>query len=101
MSDEPFPGSAADFYERIQEYKGIGERLRESDERLSAALEEIERLETINSSRTKMAIIEMQSALRERNALITELCDALSDNIPPGLGRTEWDLIQRAREATK
>ena len=57
---------------RIQEYKGIGERLRETDERLSAALEEIERLKTINSSRTFLYL--------EARSLITELCDALSES---------------------
>ena len=88
MSDEPFPGSAADFYERIQEYKGIGERLRESDERLSAALEEIERLKTINSSRTFLYL--------EARSLITELCDALE-----GWPIRSPELIQRAREATR
>ncbi len=87
MSEEPFPGSAADFYERIQEYKGIGERLRESDERLSGALEEIERLKTI----------------------ITELCDALQKvrQSFDFIDRSTWDaygvddVIQRAREATQ
>jgi hypothetical protein len=35
----------------------------------------------------------------EQDQLITELADALADNIPPGLGRLEWDLVQIAREA--
>ena len=49
----------------------------------------------------KMAIIGMQSALRERNALITELCDALEDYA--GLRGHQGDLwlVQRAREATR
>ena len=78
MSDEPYPGSTVDFYERIQEYKGIGERLRESDERLSAALEEIERLKTI----------------------ITELCNAVEWMAEKGYGPSR-DLLQHAREATR
>ena len=93
MSDDPFPGSAADFYERIQEYKGIGERLRETDERLSAALEEIERLKTINSSRTFLYL--------EARSLITELCDALEIHSSTYPGAPIEKLIQRAREATR
>ena len=91
MSDEPFPGSAADFYERIQEYKGIGERLRETDERLSAALEEIERLKES---------AKYDAFLREKyRDLITELCDALvTEEIMSDEGD---DLIKRAREATR
>ena len=46
----------------------------------------------------KMAIIGMQSALRERNELITELCDALQKANPTDRHKP---LILRAREATR
>ena len=77
MIDEPFPGSSADFYERIQVLKATIEEQQA----------EITRLGTINSSRTFLYL--------EARSLITELCDALED------WGSDRALIKRAREATR
>lgn len=80
MNDDPFPGSSADFYERIQVLKATIEEQQA----------EITRLETINSSRTFLYL--------EARSLITELCDALEEQ---SCWSTKVELIQRAREATR
>ena len=59
----------------------------------------------------KMAVVEMQAALRKRNTLITELCEALESELPPkgsiytaeraGALIAKRSLLQRAREATR
>ena len=46
----------------------------------------------------KMAVVEMQAALRKRNTLITELCEALAES---GYYAGTGSLIARAREATR
>lgn len=80
MSDEPFPGSSADFYERIQVLKATIEEQQA----------EITRLETINSSRTFLYL--------EARSLITELCDAMDSYHPTA---QYHDLLGRAREASE
>jgi hypothetical protein len=46
---------------------------------------------------------EKDAEIERKKKLITELADALACYvaIPPGLGKPEWDLVQRAREVTR
>jgi hypothetical protein len=63
---------------------------------------EIERLKALVET-LRAANASFEGGMHWRNGLITELCDALACYvaIPPGLGKPEWDLVQRAREATR
>ena len=62
---------------------------------------EIARLKAENTA-LKMSIVEFQALVRDNNALITELADALEEGDGDGFFITEnIELIQRAREATK
>jgi len=79
MSEDPFPDSSVDFYERIQVLKV-----------------EIERWKAENNSLRLDAV--------EYRRLITELADALYDHMGFNTKRTftqDEKLVQRAREATK
>jgi hypothetical protein len=79
VSEDPFPGSSADFYEQIQILKA-----------------EIGRLKTINSSRTFLYL--------EARSLIAELCDALDKAATNGSFELIHErnlLLKRAREVTK
>ena len=82
MSEDPFPGSSADFYERIQELKAEIERLKAEylklDEQLEQALRKNENQAT----------------------LITELADALEE-ADTMLPYTHEEVIRRAREVAK
>ena len=88
MIDDPFPGSSADFYERIQVLKATIEEQQA----------EITRLGTINSSRTFLYL--------EARSLITELCDALDGCFYGGFAEAypndpRVKLLQHARKATR
>lgn len=55
--------------------------------------------QTDENTALKMAVVEIQAALRKRNTLITELCDALDGPRFDAIAQRE--LITRAREATR
>jgi len=79
MSDDPFPGSSADFYERIQVLKA-----------------EIERLSALVTLWSETGS-RYEHKISDQKKLITELVDALSHYAL--LSDFEKSLIQRAREA--
>jgi hypothetical protein len=80
MSEDSFPGSSADFYERIQ-----------------VLTAEIERLKG-ESAIKESAIRDLCAIARDKNTLITELADALEEQ---SCWSIKVKLIQRAREASK
>jgi glucan phosphorylase len=82
MSDDPFPGSAADFYERIQVLKAEIERQEKA----------IKKQEECNEY--------LLGRVLENNQLITELADAVQAKTSC-VEYNAISLIQRAREAAK
>jgi hypothetical protein len=64
----------------------------------------IERLLLKHAKEQNVLLTSLEAAvakIEQQQALLSECVDALSNNIPPGLGKSEWDLVQRAREATR
>jgi hypothetical protein len=61
---------------------------------------EIERLKAENKKDMEV-MIAMGITIEGKNQLITELCDALEWYVPFSLTPRDWDLLDRAREATK
>jgi hypothetical protein len=85
MSDDPFPGSSADFYEQIQVMKAEFQKAKEWNQLC------------------EMQIRNLQEIVASQDQLITELCDALQNGavIYPYSCEKRDDLVQRAREATR
>ena len=113
MSEDPFPGSSADFYERIQVLKADFQKAKEWNKLCEIQLKnlqeivavqdaEIERLKQSKNILSDL-LYKMEAKANRQETLIAELCDALEgycwdesglNHDPEGA-----ELIQRAREA--
>lgn len=91
MTEEPFPGSSADFYERIMTTQ---EKLNQANARIAEKDAIISRLSQQRSAENAGYF---GHVIIEHRKLITELADALAS-----YRDLHWqELVERAREATK